>query len=61
MKTQPFFNENRDAYHMAFIETWFDKKFGDRGTSGLIATSRRPERRKVGVVVYMSKSVGARP
>ena len=28
---------------------------------GLNATSRRPERRKVGVFVYMSTSVGARP
>ena len=27
-----FFNEYRDACIMAFIETWFDKDFGDRGT-----------------------------
>ena len=58
-----FFNEYIDACLMAFTETWFDQKIGDRGTfikgigcpTGLIATSRRPERRKVEVFVYVNE------
>ena len=64
-----FFNEYRDACLVAFTETSFDKSVAIMGRSsrdldappGLMATSRRPERRKVGVFVYMSTSVGARP
>ena len=68
-----FFNEYRDA--CLIVMPWLSPRLGstkmlaivghssrDLDTPpGLIATSRRPERRKVGVFVYMSTSVGAKP